>query len=273
MQLKAAITIPVYKTEMSKYELISYSQALKIFKNYDIVLFCPASLDVSQYKEIAHNTGKNVLIETFDSSYFKDIQGYNKLMLSTSFYERFLSYTYILVYQLDCFVFRNELEDWMQRGYDYIGAPWITNDRRTWWTLKRSIRYTLKSLYRRYTNQYNNATFGFYKVGNGGFSLRRIDRFLEIIKRFGKNGRIDKYRNMGEDYAYAEDVFWGLETNRYCCLIKTPSYKEALNFSFDINPSICYDLNNNLIPFGCHAWSRYTLKFWQPFIKDQGYSL
>jgi len=44
-------------------------------------------------------------------------------MMSPAFYDAFKAFDYILIYQLDAFVFRDELEYFCSLGYDYIGAP------------------------------------------------------------------------------------------------------------------------------------------------------
>lgn len=44
-------------------------------------------------------------------------------MLSAEFYDRFAAYEYVLIYQLDAFVFADRLAEFCQMGYDYIGAP------------------------------------------------------------------------------------------------------------------------------------------------------
>lgn len=273
MSDRAVIVIPVYKPEPNEYEVISFLQVLKVLKEYAIILAVPQELNIENYRKYSDRSHKEIGVEYFDKSYFKGIDGYNKLMLSLEFYERFMKYEYILIYQLDCFVFRNELKEWIQKGYDYIGAPWLHNDRRTWWTLKNRIKYIFKYYYRRFTNKENTINLGFYKVGNGGLSLRKTQTFCNVIKKFEKNKRIERYRFADGNYLYAEDVFWGCEVNRYYPYLKIPSYKEALGFSFDMNPSLSYELNNNKIPFGCHAWYRYEIEFWKPFIEKEGYVL
>jgi len=45
-----------------------------------------------------------------------------------------------------------------------------------------------------------------------------------------------------------------------------PEVEEALKFSFGIVPRYCYELNNNELPFGCHAWENYDKAFWEPFL-------
>jgi hypothetical protein len=78
-----------------------------------------------------HKKYSNISVESFPKRYFENIEGYNELLLSASFYERFLDTKYILIYQLDAFFFKDELQEWCDRGYDYIGAPWITTQKHT----------------------------------------------------------------------------------------------------------------------------------------------
>lgn len=271
MSLKAAIIIPVYKLKPDETEIISFTQALRIFRNNEIILISPEGLDLASYQSLAKENDSKISIEYFDEKYFIGIDGYNKLMLSLEFYERFLDYEYILIHQLDCFVFEDELTKWVAKGYDYIGAPWINNDRRTWWTLKSKLRYTLKRFYRRYTKQPNDVTTIYYKVGNGGFSLRKVQKFCAIIKKFEKNGRIEMYREPFHTFTHAEDVFFSREVNRYFPNLKIPAYQEALNFAFEANPSLCFDLNGDKLPFGCHAWNKQEPDFWKSKIEAFGY--
>lgn len=51
--------------------------------------------------------------------------GYNRLMLSEDLYSAFSNYEYILICQSDAYIFRDELKEWCEAGYDYVGAPWL----------------------------------------------------------------------------------------------------------------------------------------------------
>lgn len=258
------VTIPVYKETLSKFEEISLRQVCKILKAYSITIVCPSGLNVDEYKKIIGECSIEAKFEFFDEQFFDGIEGYNKLMLSTEFYGRFTDYKYLLVYQLDCYVFNDELLLWANKGYDYIGAPWIFNDYRTW-SFSQKIRYSAKRIIARYTNAPNNITTTYYKVGNGGFSLRKVESSLRILDKYRDSQRLKKY--MQEDVAVLnEDVFWSREVNRYLPILKIPNYKEGLKFAFDVNPELCYDLNGKNLPFGCHAWQRYNIGFWSDFI-------
>ncbi|GHT64318.1 hypothetical protein FACS189451_11850 [Bacteroidia bacterium] len=237
------IVIPVYKNDLAKDESLALAQCCKILSRYPIVIVKPESLDVSailrKYPQLE--------IENFDNDFFKSIEAYNTLMLSPSFYERFLNCEYILVYQLDAYVFRDELEDWCRKSYDYIGAPWITKG--IFW--KKLEKFLKKLIGRKVKKNYDDC---FFEVGNGGFSLRRTDTFYELALTTEVHAEF-----------IPEDILWSrkLRNGNY----RVPDYKEALLFSFDKYPAECFKITHK-IPFGCHAWNRKKMvRFWKNRIK------
>jgi hypothetical protein len=121
---KVCVIIPIYKSELNANELISLTQGLKMFKRYSISLIAPESLDITIYKSFTQDCS-NLSFMKFDDKFFKGIKGYNSLLLSLHFIKKFIQYEFILIYQLDAFVFKDELEYWCNLEYDYIGAPWF----------------------------------------------------------------------------------------------------------------------------------------------------
>ena len=116
------IVIPIYKTDLNVYETVSLNQVVDVLKNYTKIIIKPTNLDV---KAILDKYDNQFDVQDFDDDYFTDLVGYNRLMLSPEFYGRFEDSKYILIYQLDAFVFRDELAYWCSLNYDYIGAPWL----------------------------------------------------------------------------------------------------------------------------------------------------
>lgn len=55
---------------------------------------------------------------------------YNWLNFSLFFYELCREYGYLLAYELNLYVFKNELIFWSGRGCDLIGAPWCERYRK-----------------------------------------------------------------------------------------------------------------------------------------------
>lgn len=256
------VVIPIYKNEISPEEVKSLNQCLKILGRHQITLIAPIGLVFTRILDIfkEHSVWPDIVF--FSEFYFADILGYNRLMISREFYERFIRYDYILIYQLDCFVFKDELDYWCRLKYDYIGAPWILNGVEN--NFIRRIKSMLKKKLKLLLNYPNTWDVNDLGVGNGGFSLRNPTRFLKVIRKMDKTKRYMGYWTP-IDYHYNEDMFWSFEVNRYFPNIKKPGWKTALRFAFEINPKFCFEINNHELPFGCHAYSRYGGEFWDCF--------
>lgn len=115
MKKKVAITIPIYKETPSDIEMKSFIQCLTIFQKYDIYIFTHKNLNFKNYDSC--KKGSQIHYIFFHENYFKSIDGYNKLMLSPSFYKAFSNYEYILIYQLDAWVFKDELQYWCKLDF------------------------------------------------------------------------------------------------------------------------------------------------------------
>jgi len=265
-QKQVAIVIPFYRNHISVYEAIALDQCFKVLANYPVIGVKPQHLDVPA----AFLKFPFAEFKSFDDRYFANIDGYNALMLSSEFYEAFLDYEFILIHQLDAFVFADQLNEWCKRKYDYIGAPWLRDIDHP--DLFKSLKSNLKYYFHvrndvREPNgeptkyQYEN------RVGNGGFSLRRVKKFYAIAA--GQRPAIEKYLAIGGHH-FNEDRFWSIEVNRKKKAIIIPDYKTGLKFAFELVPDRALRLNHQQLPFGCHAWDRY-IDFWRPIFKQFGY--
>ena len=112
------IVVPIYRSELRETERVSLLQLQKVLGNYPRVFLAPASLSFD-----FGALGRGFGVERFDDAYFDGLSGYSCLMLSDEFYARFADYQYVLIYQLDAFVFQDTLRAFCALGYDYIGAP------------------------------------------------------------------------------------------------------------------------------------------------------
>ena len=232
---KVAVVIPTYKTSLSVTEYISLQQAHKILGKHDIYLAMPEGLDFCGVYEKNNFFPRKVF---FSKEYFEDISGYNRLMLDRNFYAAFAEYEYILIYQLDAFVFRDELLDFCNLEYDYIGAPWLSG------------RY-----------HFIDRKHCIWRVGNGGLSLRKVSAFRAVLEK--------KEREV-KQYTKNEDLFFSMiiDSDFHVAPVET-----ALRFAFEREVKECFEKNGYTLPFGCHAWERYDLDFWRPYIEAEGYRL
>ena len=257
-----AVVVSMYKEQLSTEEQISFKHLVHFLDRYDKYLTIPENL---------HLDYPGFKVKCFNSRFFKSIASYSKLLLSRQFYEAFIEYEYILIYQLDCLVFSDELIQWCDTGLDYIGAPW------------------LKSGSRPYE--------GFSQVGNGGLSLRKIESFLKVIdspryfvvepeeywqdfyaskpkygqywdplRKLRRRLRYFNARWRMSRYPKNEDYFWSREAEMFYPDFKVAPIEVGLRFSFERAPRFCFEQNNHRLPFGCHAWSKYDRDFWKPYL-------
>lgn len=266
--MASIVIIPVYKESLAGTEAASLSQCLKVLGKHTLCIIGPEGLDATAYREMFEQHHAPFRMEAFDGSFFRDVIGYNKLMLSKSFYERFAGYDYMLIYQLDAYVFRDELDYWTSKGYDYIGAPW----------LKSNLKLDEEN------------------SGNGGFSLRRTDSFIKLFSHkgnvftfrglvcyhryrgplhtfwyvllglFGKNNTIKSFT---ETNIQNEDLFYAVLRHKRKGSFNTPEVNEAIRFSFEQAPSYLFERNGRNLPFGCHGWPKYEYEsFWTNYINQ-----
>jgi len=239
---QVAIVIPIYKEEMNDFEKKSFQQCLSVLGGHPIVVVKPKSLMLNSLKEHYPQLQFN----DFPDHFFKGIQGYNNLMISVDFYKAFLDFEYILIYQLDAYVFEDRLIEWCNKGYDYIGAPHIEPDR---WVVGGKNP--------------GNYFEGRRVFMNGGFSLRKVNPIIRLLKVLDF---------VGQRWISNEDGLYSLHFIRlwpFRPLMNLPNWQEALEFSMEQYPDLCYKLNQERLPFGCHAWEKYDYAFWKPFMNEK----
>jgi hypothetical protein len=264
---KVVVVIPFYKEHLNYDEYFSLDQCFKILSKHNIVAIKPQTLDLSFITE--HYAFSNII--SFDDHYFESIDGYNELMLTPPLYHKFLAYEFMLIYQLDALVFSDQLSSWCDKNYDYIGAPWLRSFENKN-MFDKLILHLKGAVYRKYNitkNGIPNAKQFVKRVGNGGFSLRRVQRFYDLSIKF--RGLAEMYiRNLNAEFN--EDIFWSIAINRKIKHLHIPCYKTALKFSVETCPEIAHELNNKKLPFGCHAWDKH-LYFWRPILEKLDYKV
>lgn len=257
MSLK--IIIPIYKKDLTDLEFISLERATKILHNHPLIVIKPYSLDLSSLQK----QYSNLKFEEFDDLFFQGIAGYNRLMLSSEFYNRFIDSEYILIYQLDAYVFIDNLSEWCNKGYDYIGAPWVKRSFYNFFPVNLYM-YIERVLFKGLNLKSRQDLFN--KVGNGGLSLRNVNKHYQATLVYKQE--IDLFLRNTNNHLYNEDVFWStIPVDKDRLYFRYPDVNEALKFAFDKNPAYCFRLMNNTLPTGCHAWSKKKMyKFWKRII-------
>ena len=198
--------------ELDELEKISLDRCRKVLGRYPIIFVAPAG------QKFPYIEPGDAVVE-FPAENFRSVKTYSRLMLSPNFYATFADFEYILIYQLDAFVFYDALEEFCSLGWDYIGAPWP---------------YLAK------------VDEKFLRVGNGGFSLRKVKACHELLTQRGDI--VSQFADLNEDailsYCGARDD----------CNFHVAPIEVAYKFSMEHSPERCIRKNGGNLPFGCHAW-------------------
>ena len=232
---KVAIVIPVYR-ELNELEKISLERCREILGRYQIVFVAPEGKIFSYFES-------GDMVAHFPAEYFRSVQTYSTLLLTPQFYETFLDFDYILIYQLDAFVFYDALEEFCALGYDYIGAPWPIYA----WLGTRDPKTP--------------------RVGNGGFSLRKVKACHKLLTEKEKvPGWTTARENLIEDAFFAK------------CGVK-PEFEfhaapveVAKLFAMEYFPARHVKKIGGL-PLGCHDWIKFSADFYVKLFPQFGYDL
>jgi hypothetical protein len=269
-----AVVVPLPTgRELTSDERVSLRHIERFLGRYDRYFLAPEGMLVDHSPDFQ--------VQRFAPEYFGSAVAHNTLLLKRQFYQAFRNYRFILICHLDALVFSDQLSEWCARDWDYIGAPWF------------ACKHT------RWLEEYGRTS----GVGNGGFSLRKVDAFLRVLaskhrdmepadywrkyiadkprhvrfhqfwRRWLKhlsifnNVRWSLYR-----HRVAEDQFWAFEATRFDPEFRIASIEEALRFAWETEPRRCFEMTGGAIPFGCHAWPRYDRAFWIPHLLEDSRS-
>lgn len=235
---KVAVIVPVYKEKLSELEQISLQQLLRVLGKYPIIFVGPDGLSIDYGKGT-----EDIPLVYFQKEYFTSTDSYSRLLLNPAFYRAFKEYEYILIYQLDAFVFTDRLLEFCGYGYDYWGAP-----------VYRSLLHW--------------RALG-VRVGNGGLSLRKVSSAIRALEENKDWLGHSPFRDV---LAGWEDLFWSSLGGREDCDFTCPPVNLAIQFS--IQDDVCHAFKNfkKNYTFGCHGWNKpENLGRWQMLIAEAGF--
>lgn len=263
---KAAILIPLYKDDLTLEESVSLQQCFAILGKHTIIFLAPNKLQSGKIHRQYKAQSEFIFL---DDMHFKTLATYNHMLLRMWFYKLFVQFDYILIYHLDAFVFRDELDFWMEKQYSYIGAPWFMG------------------------NSNDEAIDEFFGVGNGGFSLRHVKNTIKVLqsnkKVWGlrhiiqqrKSNKLkgllhyflsESFKTIHKNPLFNEDKVFCQAGKRFD-FFKIPPPEEAIAFAFEKQSWKLFKRNHNQLPFGCHAWPKFDPDFYVPHIERYGYNL
>lgn len=270
---RVAIMVPLPAPELSPDDRVSMRHLRRHLDHYEKFLLVPKGMKMEL-------EGFELL--ELDRRHFGSAAKHNRMLYLPDFWEKFADYEYVLMYHLDALVFSDRLLEWCDRGFDFIGAPFIHCADSPWVSTDR--------------------------VGNGGFALYRVPSVIKVLwNRYSEEpsvffadrlwpliefqrkllrpmraavpgwlrGRLTnplrariKKLDYIESNESGNDGFWGDKAGRYLPGFKVAPLEEGLRFAFEVAPRTCLERNGGKMPFGCHAWARYDRAFWEGYLLE-----
>lgn len=227
MNKSIMVLIPIYRESLSKVEVLSLYRTRHVLANHAIFFVAPEGMR----KFI---TAKGYEVVYFPDKCMNSLSAYNKLLMSRVLYEKFQGFEYILICQLDVWVFHDSINEFLDLPYDYIGAPAIV----------------------RMNEHGDPELFG----ANGGFSLRRVQSFLKIL---------DAHKEEAEQWTGNEDEFFSFCGEKYSEEFRVAPQEIAMQFAFDRFSRYMYRKNQERLPMAWHGWLSYDPEFSRRFIVSE----
>lgn len=264
---RVVVVVPRFRLELRREEETSLGRLDDVLGRYERVFVAPQGIALE-----LEESRPAYRVEAFEDRFFDSIASYSRLLLDPRFYRRFEGHEFLLIYQLDCLVIEDRLEDFLDLDVDYVGAPWLKERQRP--------------------------QRGFSRVGNGGLSLRRVAAALAVLDApapslpatllrllsgrrddlppraslHGLHRRLRVAREVARGiawyrahYSLNEDHFWSDRAPLFDPSFRLASVGTGLDFAFDEAPRQGYEELGHL-PFGCHGWFRRDRAFWEEMV-------
>ena len=224
--------IPIYKSDLSTTEKASLTQLCKIIQNkFEICLICPEDLNLREYVDIADKYSVKLSTLFCAKQYFMGTASYSYMCETADFYKCFSEYKYLFIYQLDGWIFEDDVQKYLDLDVDYIGSPW------------------------------NGGSFNLScdTIGNGGVSLRKVQKFIDVCNSFTPE-------DYEKDWVKTEDLFF-CKTMKAKANFKLPTVQAGSNFSLcGLWGRFMTKYNDGKLPMCLHGWHRDYSSYWKKYI-------
>lgn len=270
LTIRPVIVVPTHVTRPSPQEVISLRQCDKVFRDREIVLVVPDSLELRAYRELLPYSS----VLRVEPHWMSSRRAYNRMMISPLLVNALEGYSHMLVHEPDAIVLRDELDYWCGQPQDYIGAPWFEG----------------------FATPAPDANV--LGVGNSGFSLHRLAALKRLVtsrkrwypyRQVAKDlirgargnklrlhrglialGRAGQLRGAWNLYEGNCDRFWSVIASRVESSYTIAPLEQAVRFAWEVLPSRCMEMTRGQLPFGIHAWSKYDSDFLLPHLIGAG---
>ena len=263
---RLAVLVPTHREQLDEELAATLLNNATQLKGYKLEVILPRTCSPSWYEAFFAEHDIDGTVRLVRAEYFGSPAAVNKMGTDPAFYQIYQEFDYILVCHLDAWIFRDRLAYWMDKGYDFIGAPLFLPENDKVHFLQRM------------------APFG----GNGGLSLRRVASCIRVLETFQPRlsiGRLAQavwflarnrqwgfitilfrllrelsqdWRGTCEKYNIYEDVFFTIIAPLCGNRTSIPSSRTAMKFACEVNyPLFQKELLGLEPPLGIHGYDKY----------------
>lgn len=262
------VIIPVHKPRLSAEEKTSLTACYRHLKTYDCYLVFPEGMATDQYTALH----PSLILQPVPALWLSSVLEYNRMKTNVAFYRMFEGYAFMMTYELDAYIFSDDIAAHHGFEYDFIGAP----------------------IFEGYMEATPDAPF--LHMLNSGFSIRNISACIKALQQldqyklrwkvrkffysnFSFLRKIASRQQLGivfHDHLkgyyrggpFNEDVIFTCLVPQLFPFFKTAPLNKAASFSIETKAAVLYQQQQNRLPLGCHAWAKFPA-FWEKFINVQ----
>jgi len=209
MKELVSIIIPILNPDLNPTHERLLHNSLQVLANYPVVFITFPDADLSIVRE--HKEEIDVVY--FSKEYFESREALGKLFLMADFYEQFSWSSFLLIHELNTWIFKDELHYWCKQGYDYLRAAPVSDKTSAFDHLLDGL-----SRFKGLSGQ-EKENLGI-RFQDNGLYLCLIERMVKTLKSRQKTSY--QYRHE-HNLVNRDSVFWELEANRFWTSLRKPT--------------------------------------------------
>jgi hypothetical protein len=260
MKNSAVIVVPVHRPAPTANERIGLRQLGRLMHGRPIVLVSPETLDSSGYREWLPSA-VNLKVAPH---WMESIRAYNRMMISPLIYNHPLlsGYSHMLLHEPDAVLLKDELDQWSEEPYDFIGSPWTRQDPKALAGValcqgaNSGLSLTNLAAMRRVTSSWLRWHSWRHVLGDLYYGI--LERNRSKLRR----GLVAAYpggllRGAHRLYNTGWDIFFTYVVPSMVPYFRVAPPDVCVRFGWETGTYACKAYTNGVPPFGLHAWTKY----------------
>jgi hypothetical protein len=180
------VVTPVWRPGLSDDELIRLRITERAAQSWQRVILHPEGMPIERIQQQLPSW----TYQSCEPHRLSSVQSYSSWLLQSDFYERFRGFEFMLIAQLDSVLLRQPPS--AAFDYDYLGAPWDP----PWRVI---VFQGQMRIIRAFGRMWGKKLV----VGNGGLSIRRVERFAEAARQLAGSVAPQVLRTANEDAVWS----------------------------------------------------------------------